>query len=221
MDSVIQQSDGSKLAIVTCAASGIGEAVSALLVHRNFVVYGLDSSWEQEGIHKGVARLRVDFGDLSSTKNAIDELLKMYGRVDALINIANANLDVDDSVKSVIEQQFYNPVSIVGFVVDNMKLNKNGIIVNVSSLVPELEENKNSPFYSACKAALVAYAKSVKPSLLQHNVKICTVHPGPVKYRVTKNRNINEKSNSYMSIAKIILRAISSKAVLDLYTAGY
>ena len=215
------ESPNTKLAVVTWAASGVGEAVSTLLAHKGYVVYGLDKDWEQEGIQNGVARVKADVSNLDEAKKALDDVLQMYPKVDVLVNITKSDFEDNESSKDIVESQFYNPVSIAEHAIDTMKNQNAGMVVNVSSLVPDQEENKNSPYYSSCKSALVSYGKAVKKDLLRHNVKICTVHPGPVRYRVKKTKGNSGAGDKSMDVAKIILRAVTSKSVLDLYTVGY
>ncbi|MCL1944336.1 MAG: SDR family oxidoreductase [Firmicutes bacterium] len=210
-----------KIAVVFLASSGLGEATAALLVHKGFVVYGFDSSWEQEGIHKNVVRVHVNLGDINSTQSALKEIIDLYGGIDVFVNITNTEFDKITTVDQVVNQQFVYPAILSQFVAQSMRATKKGTIVNVSSFVPEIEEESKSPFYSACKVAMVAFGKAIKSKLLEDGVRICTVHRGPVRYRVRKSKVNNIDRNSDMEIAKTILRAIASKTVLDMYTVGY
>jgi NADP-dependent 3-hydroxy acid dehydrogenase YdfG len=219
MKSTSIEAQRQKVAVIVWAASVVGELISTLLVHKGWVVYGLDSHWEQEGIYKRVARMRVDLNDLDATQRAIGELANMY-TIDALINISQVDSAVQDP-QYIVNRQFVYPSQIAGYMANIMKANDNGTIVNVSS-VPLVQHDATIPYYNACKSAIVAYSKAVKPHLMQHNVKICTVHSGPVRYRVRNKSSIDKGAkDTNMEIAKTILRATTSKSVVDMYTVGY
>lgn len=96
-------SDVSKVALVTGASSGIGEATAHKLVAAGYKVYGTSRRGAQAG-HGTFTMLTMDVTDDASVKAAVDVLLQQEGRIDLLVNNAGFGFGPAAAEESSIAQ---------------------------------------------------------------------------------------------------------------------
>src|SRR3989339_583942 len=163
------------LTIVTGASRGIGKEKFALeQVKKEIRSFGIQSD--------------MFLGDAADTKfvnEAVNQILKTYGRVDHLINNAGMGIlknFVDsnlDEFKKQIDVNLYGVYNFTKAVIDNMIANRKGSIINISSLA-----GKNAfvggTIYGATKHALMGFTKSLMLEVREYNIRVAAICPGSV-----------------------------------------
>ena len=186
-----------KVAWVTGASSGIGEAlVPALLARGARVVVSarraekLDALVARHGADK-VASVPVDLTDLASLPEAARRATAAFGRVDALINNAGrsqraAALDTSmEDVRGLMDLNFMAPVSLTRELAPAMVARGVGHISVVSSVAGYLSTPHRST-YSATKFAVRGYFDSLRAELHGTGVEVGIICPGYVRTDITR-----------------------------------
>jgi dihydroanticapsin dehydrogenase len=188
-----------RVAIITGGASGIGEATALLFGEESakVVVADLDA----EGGNKTVAQIREKGGDAvfvqadiskeSDAKKITDEAVRVYGRVDILVNNAAAfvlkglEATVDEWHRSV-DTNVIGTSLVSRFASEQMKKNGGGAIVNVSSQSAFFAQ-PSFITYSCTKAAILHMTRLMALDLAPAKIRVNTVCPGTILTRSNLN----------------------------------
>lgn len=178
-----------KVALVTGASSGIGQAIAIALANEGCrVVFtynsnekGADDTLKQ--IDKNGAKFKVDMHNEAEIEDLFKFIKKEYGKLDILVNNAGINrprglFDVDDW-KEIFQVDLFSVVACIGKAVKLMK--DGGKIINITSIYADGKAcYKGIAPYGAAKAALNHYtqvlAKNLAPKIL-----VNAIAPGYVK----------------------------------------
>ncbi len=181
-----------KTAIITGAARGIGKAVAMRFVQEganvaitdlvyNEVMQETESDLAKAGTKvKGYAS---DASKFEETQKLVDQIVADFGTVDILIN--NAGITMDNLLMRMTEEQWdkvlsVNLKSVFNFsraVLKPMLKQRGGSIVNMSSVVG-VGGNAGQSNYSASKAGIIGFTKSVAKELGSRNIRSNAVAPG-------------------------------------------
>jgi 3-oxoacyl-[acyl-carrier protein] reductase len=164
-------------AVVTGGASGIGEAV----VKRIKAEGGQAVVWDLNG------GIKVNIADFASVENAVKETLSQIGGIDILVNSAAITGPTVPVVEFPIEgwQQVMD-INVNGTfytnraVIPHMVAQNYGRIVNIASIAGK-EGNPNASAYSASKAAVIGFTKSLAKEMAKHNISVNAVTPAAVR----------------------------------------
>ena len=176
-----------RTAIVTGGASGLGREVARRMVAEGgrVVLWDLHAEWvNQAKVDVGaVAAIPFSVADNAAVERAAAESLGLLGRIDILVNsagITGATAPVDaypiDSWLSVIDVNLNGLFYCCRAVVPHMVANGYGRIVNVSSVAGK-EGNPNASAYSASKAGVIGFTKSLGKELATRGVIANAVTP--------------------------------------------
>jgi NAD(P)-dependent dehydrogenase (short-subunit alcohol dehydrogenase family) len=175
-----------RVALVTGASSGIGEAAARALVGAGFTVYGT-SRRATTGEKRGdVVFLPLDVTDDDSVAAAVREVLDRSGRIDVLVN--NAGLGVAgaaeesslEQARALFETNLFGSIRMTRAVLPHMREQRSGRIINVSSIVG-LIPVPYMALYASSKHALEGYSESVDHEVREHGVRVLLVEPGFTK----------------------------------------
>src|SRR3954464_12042797 len=130
-----------RVALVTGASAGIGEAAASALVGAGFTVYGTSRKAAPGEKHGGVVFLPLDVTDDDSVTAAVSEVLHRSGRIDVLVN--NAGLGVAGAAEGSSGEQahalfatnVFGAMRMTRAVLPVMRTQGSGRIINVSSIV--------------------------------------------------------------------------------------
>lgn len=174
-----------RVALVTGASSGIGEAAAKQLLAAGFEVYGTSRRGAEE-TNRTFALLALDVTDDASVQAAIDDLLRREGRIDLLVN--NAGVGVTgaaeessiDQVRSLFETNFHGVVRVTNAVLPIMRKQGSGRILNLSSGLGFIPA-PFSAYYSATKHALEGYSESLDHEVRGFGVRVAVIEPGATR----------------------------------------
>ncbi|MCX7832351.1 MAG: 3-oxoacyl-[acyl-carrier-protein] reductase [Actinobacteria bacterium] len=202
-----------KVVIVTGASRGIGAAISKVLANLNYVVVGtfVSSNETAVALKNEIEELggtyipvRADVRVSSDCENVVAEALN-YGQVYGLVNnagITNDNLLLrmtEENWRSVIDTNLTGAFLMTKAAAKEMIKNREGSIVNISSVVG-LYGNAGQVNYSASKAGLIGFTKSLAKELGQRNVRVNAVAPGFIETDMTSKLSDELKEKAVQSI---------------------
>lgn len=180
-----------KVAIVTGASSGIGEATARRFAEGGFAVVlaarrkDLLDRLALEITHEGGQALAVptDLSDAAQTSALIEHALRAYGRVDVLVNNAGygppfplEQLD-REALRHVFDVNLLAAMQLIGELTPTMREQGGGRVINISSLASYV----GAPFassYAATKGGMEAMNACVRLEVAPWNIQLIVVVPG-------------------------------------------
>ncbi len=181
-----------RVAIVTGAGGGIGREICLRLAQEGACIALFDVNKSAAEAVAGVVQQQgavcsvhaIDISDYDAVGKAVTEVLKIHGKVDALVN--NAGWDqampfVETSPElwqKIIAINYGGPLNMHHHVLPLMLDQGAGKIVNVASDAGRVGSTGES-VYAGCKAALTGFGKSVAREVAKSGICINTVCPGP------------------------------------------
>lgn len=177
-----------KVALVTGAASGIGEAAATALAEMGATVHLADVNLE--GAKAAASRIgtrargvHLNVADADSWANAVAEVTAQSGPISVLVN--NAGIFTPGGLEALGEAEFRHTfdINVIGAflgmkaAVDSMKAAGGGSIVNVSSSAG-LVGVKDAIAYSPSKWAVRGLTRSAALDLAPYSIRVNSVHPG-------------------------------------------
>src|SRR5206468_7881581 len=180
-----------KTVLVTGCSSGIGYARYLVLARNNFATYGYVRNLSkaeriQEITNKEKLPLkiiRLDVNEDESIRIAIQKIISDSGGIDILINNAGYGMfgPIEEiSIKEIKEQfetNFFGTIRLIKAIVPIMRKQRNGTIVNISSMVARFGVPLNAAYVSS-KFALEGLSESISFELEEFGIKVILVEPG-------------------------------------------
>ena len=172
----------SKVALVTGASSGIGEATARRLAKAGYKVYGTS----RRGGHAGqqpFEMLPLDVTSDESVEAAVRTLMRLEGRIDLLVNNAGFGVAPAGAEESSIEQarsifdtNFFGMIRMIRAVVPHMRRQRAGRIINIGSVLGFLPMPYMA-LYSATKHAVAGYSEALDHELRTLGIRVSVVEP--------------------------------------------
>lgn len=182
----------SKIILITGGSSGIGKAVGEFLQQKGYTVYG--TSRNPETIQNSKLKLvTLDVRNSSSIQACIDEVIRLEGRIDVLINNAGVGITGPleeiplDEIKNNFDTNLFGPIELMKAVLPHMRMQKSGLIINITSIAGYM----GLPFrsvYSASKGALELITESLRMETKAFGVHITNVAPGDFATDIASRR---------------------------------
>ncbi len=188
-----------KVALITGSSRGIGKSVAKDLASKGaFVIINYSSNEQAAQSVKdeieskgGKCEIRgFDVSSYSQVNDEIDSIVKDHGELNFLVN--NAGITRDTLLMRMKEEDWDDVINVNLKGVFNctkaaskyMVKQKSGRIVNISSVVGEMG-NPGQSNYSATKAGIIGFTKSVSRELASRNITVNSVAPGFIETDIT------------------------------------
>jgi len=175
-----------KVALVTGASSGIGEATAERLANAGYRVYGTSRRGAQAG-QRPFAMLSLDVTSDDSVEAAVSEVMRRDGRIDLLVNNAGfgvAPAGAEESslaqARSIFETNFFGLVRMTRAVVPHMRRQGSGRIINIGSVLGFLPMPYGA-LYAATKHAVEGYSESLDHELRTRGIRVSVIEPAYTK----------------------------------------
>jgi len=185
-----------KVAIVTGGARGIGFAIASRFAMEGakVVILDVDVKRAEEAVRRikemakdaEVLAMQSDVSNVESVKNAVDEAVKRFGKIDILVNNAAIHLGkpFHEEPLEFWERQF--KINVLGtvipsqLVVPHMIKAGGGSIVNISSKAAITGEPGHAA-YSALKGAILSLTLAMAIDLAPYKIRVNAICPGPTE----------------------------------------
>lgn len=210
-----------KKAIVTGASSGIGKAISNLLIGEGYQVFGFarhdsDSDLTTEE-NKNFIPVICDLMKINELTDHIRSIMKVH-EIDLLVNNAGVGYfgpheELNPAkIHAMVTTNLEVPMVLSQLLLRQLKKNK-GTIINISSVTAK-KSNTYGCAYGATKAGLTSFSKSLFDEVRKYGVKVVTIHPDMTQSNFYRNANFCEGTSpdSYLLPEEI---AQACKSILD------
>src|ERR1700758_3508987 len=181
-----------RCAVVTGGAQGFGRAITERFVASGarVAIWDHDQPFAEKTakeIGSGVTAFKVDVSDLAAVEKIRDATLAAFGKIDILVNnagIAGINKTVWETDlkewRKVLRINLDGPFICCKAIAPAMISKGYGRIVNIASIAGK-EGNPNAAHYSASKAGLIGFTKSLGKELARSNVEVNCVTPAVIE----------------------------------------
>ena len=181
-----------KVVLVTGGSRGIGKAIALKYAENGYnVVINYVSSktdvaeLEKEFNTKGIESLilKADVSNVNEVENLVKSAIDKFGRIDVLVNNAGITRDgllmrmKEEDFDSVIKINLKGTFLVTKAVTPYMMKKRDGKIVNLASVVG-VTGNAGQCNYSASKAGIIGFTKSIAKELASRNIRVNAVAPG-------------------------------------------
>jgi len=188
-----------KVALITGASRGIGKAIAIAFAQQGASVAFTDMRRDEimEATENEIQALGVkaigyasDASSFEDSERAVDEIAKEFGRIDILVNNAGITRDnllmrmTEADWDLVIKVNLKSVFNLTKAVQKYMLKQRSGSIINMSSVVG-VNGNGGQSNYSASKAGLIGFTKSVAQELGSRNIRCNAIAPGYIETEMT------------------------------------
>jgi len=193
-----------KIAIVTGGCRGIGLAISEELLKNGAYVFALDYvipdeiKLQDSSFKERFKTIQADVSSEESVNAAIEQILKEKEAIHILVNnagITRDNLLIKMSEKewdSILDTNLKGAFICSKAVAKTMMLQRQGRIVNIASIIGTIG-NAGQANYSASKAGMMGFTKSLAKELGSRNILVNCIAPGYVRSAMTDALNDEQK----------------------------
>lgn len=198
-----------RVAIVTGASRGIGKATALALASQGakVVVNYASSSSAAEEVVSAIAKaggeaiaLQADVSQSEAVNHLIEQTLDRFGRIDVLVNNAGITKDTlllrmkPEQWQAVIDLNLTGVFLCTKAVSKIMLKQRSGRIINVASVAGQMG-NPGQANYSAAKAGVIGFTKTVAKELANRGITVNAVAPGFIETDMTENIKSDEIVN--------------------------
>lgn len=191
-----------KVILITGAARGIGRGmVEELSKNREYIIIANYNKSEEEAIKlkerigENIEIYKADVTNKIEIEDMINYIIDKYGKIDVLIN--NAGISQIKMFNDITEQDWNNMITTnltsafftTKAVISNMIHNKNGCIINISSIWG-MVGGSCEVHYSAAKAGLIGMSKALAKELGPSNIRVNIVAPGDIDTDMNKELSV-------------------------------
>jgi NAD(P)-dependent dehydrogenase (short-subunit alcohol dehydrogenase family) len=197
-----------KTTFITGGASGIGLGIAGAFVEAGMNVVLADlrqdhindalANFDQRGQTQQVHAIRLDVTDRAAMAAAADETEEVFGKLHVLVN--NAGVGIQGPFEGITYEDWDFGLAVnLGGVINGLQTflprirahGEGGHIVNTASLAALVTMPAAFVIYVAAKAAVVALSESIRTELVQENIGVSVLCPGPIRtniFEVAQNR---------------------------------
>ena len=217
-----------KVALVTGASSGIGEAVALSLAGAGAKVAlaarrrdRLDGVAARIRVAGGQAlTLEVDYGDERAAAASVRKVEAEFGRLDILINNAGVMYlepvaeDALERWRKMVEVNVLGLIAATAAALPGMRARKDGHVVNIASTAGRIA-NPNSAGYSATKFGVVGFTEALRREVYKDNIRVTAIEPGVVETEL-RDHVAHEEAKTAINAYADAMRQLKPTDIADL-----
>ena len=188
-----------KIALVTGAAQGIGRAIALLLAQKGADIVISDINLEKaeemakeiEALGRKAMAIKVDVANTNDVERMVEAILERFGQIDILVNNAGIARDklilrmTEEDWDSVLNVNLKGTFNCTKAVIKHMSKQRKGKIVNIASVVGEMG-NVGQANYSASKAGVIGFTKTIAREFAQRGINVNAIAPGYIETPMTE-----------------------------------
>lgn len=210
---------GRKVCLVTGASSGIGYATAVDLQSHGYIVYGVARRLERMApLHEqGVHTLAMDIANEEDVERVVRTIADEQGRIDVLINNAGIGLhgSIEDTplakARSLFEINLFGTARLIQLVLPQMRRQKAGIIINVSSIGGEIALPLGAWYY-ASKHALEAFSDTLRMEVRPFGIEVVIIQPGIIATEFERQTAQELRNISGQGAYRNVVEAMAKRA---------
>lgn len=188
-----------KVAVVTGGSRGIGKAISLKLAESGYTIVVNYSSNQEKALevveeiqkqNRSAVSFKAPVEDIEACKEMADFVLDKFGKIDVLVNNAGITRDKlfvrmkEDDFDDVMNTNLKGVYNCTKVFSRSMLKQKSGCIVNMAS-VSGISGNPGQVNYSASKAGVIGFTKSLAKELGERDIRVNAVAPGFIETEMT------------------------------------
>jgi len=188
-----------KVALITGASRGIGEAIAMKFAENgaNVAFTYLSSDEKAKALEDKLSALGIkakaykcDAGDYAATEQLANDVVKEFGGIDICVNNAGISKDnlllrlTPDQWDDVMQANLKSVYNLTRQVIRPMMKARSGSIINMSSVVG-VEGNGGQSSYAASKAGIIGFTKSIAQEMGSRNIRCNAIAPGFIETDMT------------------------------------
>lgn len=188
-----------KCALITGATRGIGKQIAITLAKQgyNIALNYRKENKELENTKKEIEKIGVqilavkgDVANFEDCENFVKQVIERFGQIDVLVNNAGITKDMllmrmkKEDFEQVIDTNLVGTFNVTKNVVPYMMKARSGRIINISSVVG-ISGNAGQTNYSASKAGIIGFTKSLAKEIASRNILVNAVAPGFIETNMT------------------------------------
>lgn len=188
-----------KVALITGAAQGIGKAIAMLLAKNGADVVVSDinldkaneTSKEVVALGRRSIAIKVDVSKSDEVEKMVERIISEFGRIDILVNNAGITRDklilrmTEEDWDQVIDVNLKGTFNCTKAAIKYMSKQKSGKIVNIASVSGEMG-NPGQANYSASKAGVIGFTKTIAREFAQRGINVNAIAPGYIETPMTE-----------------------------------
>ena len=188
-----------KLAIITGGTRGIGKQIALTFAKEgyniaiNYRTENEDLKNTKKEIEENNVKCFTFQGDVTDFKDCeqfVKQIVEEFGNIDVLVNNAGITRDTllmrmkEEDFKQVIDTNLIGTFNVTKNVISYMMKARSGRIINISSVVG-ISGNAGQTNYSASKAGIIGFTKSLAKEVASRNITVNAVAPGFIETQMT------------------------------------